>query len=124
MGMGFYSFVLPEITIIAEGENISTVRAGPLDSGYKDFSLDFGPNLLSFKGNFMNVRVQVRIHPTASPEPDCMLHVHFSCAVLFCQSISHMYWSAVIDKHAAIPCANACGLVCCLLLATKQVHQA
>jgi hypothetical protein len=48
------------MTIIAEGDNISTVVAGARDSGYEQFALDFGPNQLAFRGNFLNVRVQVR----------------------------------------------------------------
>jgi len=51
-------FVMPQTTIVALGENVTTVRAGPMDKDAPDFGLDFGPNSFELEGNFLNARLE------------------------------------------------------------------
>eukprot|EP00961_Rhodomonas_salina_P073927 993341-Rhodomonas_salina.1 len=51
-------FVLPRISINAVGENVTSVRGGPMDSDTRDFGLEFGPNSFSIKGRFVNARLE------------------------------------------------------------------
>jgi len=51
-------FVLPQTTIYANGQNVTKVRAGPMDQDTQNFGLDFGPNTFSLVGNYLEARVQ------------------------------------------------------------------
>lgn len=51
-------FVMPAMTIIAIGDNVTTVRAGPMDLDTPDFGLDFGPNAFVLSGKRMSARLQ------------------------------------------------------------------
>jgi len=51
-------FTIPQTTIVAAGENITTVRAGPMDIDSPEFGLDFGPNSLTLLGNFLVARLE------------------------------------------------------------------
>jgi len=50
--------VLPEVTIEATGDNLTTVRSGPMDLDSPEFGLVFGPNALTLKGNLMRAHLQ------------------------------------------------------------------
>mmetsp|Transcript_58524 Transcript_58524/g.122278 ORF Transcript_58524/g.122278 Transcript_58524/m.122278 type:complete len:2330 (-) Transcript_58524:792-7781(-) len=50
--------VMPEVTIVAEGENVTTLRAGPMDIDSPDFGMDFGPNAFKLQGNHLVARLQ------------------------------------------------------------------
>lgn len=51
-------FNIPSTTIVASGENITNVRAGPMDVDSPEFGLDFGPNSFTLMGNFLTARLQ------------------------------------------------------------------
>jgi len=51
-------FVLPEMHIHALGDNITTVRGGPMDKDTPDFGLDFGPNRFRLTGSRLEARLQ------------------------------------------------------------------
>jgi len=50
--------VLPGLHIIAKGDNVTSLRGGPMDLDTPNYGLDFGPNTLKIEGNFVNVRLQ------------------------------------------------------------------
>ena len=50
--------VMPDVTIIAAGDNTTTVRAGSMDIDSPNFGLDFGPNTFSLQGNDLIVRLE------------------------------------------------------------------
>jgi len=50
--------VLPAITIEAAGDNLTTVRSGPMDRDSPDFGLVFGPNAFTLRGNMMRAHLQ------------------------------------------------------------------
>ena len=50
--------VMPEVVIVATGENVTTVRAGPMDKDSPNFGMDFGPNSFVLQGNNLVVRLQ------------------------------------------------------------------
>ena len=50
--------VMPEFVIVASGENVTTVRAGPMDVDSAEFGMDFGPNAFSLQGNHLVARIQ------------------------------------------------------------------
>ncbi len=51
-------FVLPFTSIQSKGNNITTVRAGPMDVDSMEFGLDFGPNEFRIEGHHVVARLK------------------------------------------------------------------
>ena len=51
-------YVLPQLHIIAKGDNVTSIRGGPMDADTLNYGLDFGPNALIIEGNYVDVRLQ------------------------------------------------------------------
>mmetsp|Transcript_53263 Transcript_53263/g.126023 ORF Transcript_53263/g.126023 Transcript_53263/m.126023 type:complete len:1352 (-) Transcript_53263:35-4090(-) len=51
-------FVMPQTTIVATGQNVTTVRAGPMDADAPDFGIDFGPNSFDISGVYVDARLE------------------------------------------------------------------
>ncbi len=50
--------VMPDVSIIAAGENLTTVRSGSMDKDSPNFGMDFGPNRFSLQGYNLVARLQ------------------------------------------------------------------
>jgi hypothetical protein len=51
-------FIMPSVTIVAVGDNITSVRAGPMDPDSQGFGMNFGPNTFSLVGTYLDVRLE------------------------------------------------------------------
>ena len=46
------------VSVAGQGNNLTTVRGGPMDSDTPGFGLDFGPNTLSIAGTLVHARLE------------------------------------------------------------------